>query len=109
MKKFLVVPILLLATLDVVLTLAQSTKYPPLSEYMMERDAEIALAKSAAPDYVSDHATIKVFTASGFQTVHEGDNGLCAWSCADLPELRRTLRSKSGTTSITTQKLGLPF
>jgi hypothetical protein len=53
----------------------QSSKYPPLSEYMMSRDAEIALAKSAAPDYVSDHATIKVFTASGFQTVHEGDNG----------------------------------
>ena len=54
---------------------AQGAKYPPLSEYMMDRDAEIALAKSGAPDYVSDHATIKVFTASGFQTAHEGDNG----------------------------------
>ena len=54
---------------------AQEAKYPPLSEYMMPRDAEIALAKSAAPDYVSDHATIKVFTTSGFQTAHEGDNG----------------------------------
>jgi hypothetical protein len=53
---------------------AQEAKYPPLSEYMMARDAEIALAKSAAPDFVSDHATIKVFTASGFQTAHEGDN-----------------------------------
>src|ERR1700691_92700 len=73
MNKFPV--ILLLAVLDVVPTLAQSPKYSPLSEYMMVRDAEIALAKSAAPDYVSDHATIKVFTASGFQTVHEGDNG----------------------------------
>jgi hypothetical protein len=75
MKKFPVVLILLLATLDVVPMLAQSPKYPPFSEYMMARDAEIGLAKSAAPDYVSDHATIKVFTASGFQTVHEGDNG----------------------------------
>jgi len=65
----------LIATLDAVPTLAQSPKYPPLSEYMMARDAEIALAKSAAPDYVFDHATIKVFTAPGFQTVHEGDNG----------------------------------
>jgi hypothetical protein len=55
--------------------LAQSSKYPPLHEYLMERDIEIALAKSAAPDYVSAHATIRVFTASGFQTVHEGDNG----------------------------------
>jgi hypothetical protein len=54
---------------------AQEPKYPPLSEYMMARDAEIALAKSAAPDFVSGHATIKIFTASGFQTVHDGDNG----------------------------------
>ena len=54
---------------------AQEAKYPPLSEYVMDRDAEIALAKSAAPDFVSDHATIKVFTVSGFQTAHEGDNG----------------------------------
>jgi hypothetical protein len=54
---------------------AQEAKYPPLSEYMMARDAEIALAKSAAPDNISDHATIKVLTASGFQTVHDGDNG----------------------------------
>jgi hypothetical protein len=42
---------------------------------MMARDAEIALAKSAAPDNISGHATIKVLTASGFQTVHDGDNG----------------------------------
>ena len=54
---------------------AQEVRYPPLSEYMMDRDAEIALAKSAAPDDVSDRATIKVFTASGFQTAREGDNG----------------------------------
>lgn len=56
-------------------TNAQEAKYPPLSEYMMDRGAEIALAKSAAPDYISDGATIKVFTASGFQTAHEGNNG----------------------------------
>lgn len=66
---------LLLAGLAAASTKAQEAKYPPLSEYMMAQDAEIALAKSAAPDYVSDHATIKVFTASGFQTANEGDNG----------------------------------
>jgi hypothetical protein len=54
---------------------AQEASYPALSEYLMDRGAEIALAKSAAPDNVSDHATIKVFTASGFQTAIEGDNG----------------------------------
>jgi hypothetical protein len=50
-------------------------KYPPLREYMMQRDAEIALAKSAAPANISDHATIKVLTASGFEVVQQGNNG----------------------------------
>ncbi len=54
---------------------AQEAKYPPLSEYLMPRDAEIALAKSAAPESISDKATIKVLVPSGFQVVHEGDNG----------------------------------
>jgi hypothetical protein len=76
MKKFPVVLIFLLGTLDVAPMLAQSPKYPPLNEYLMARDVEIALAKSAAPDDISSRATIKVFTASGFQTLHEGDNAL---------------------------------
>jgi hypothetical protein len=75
MKKLTISLIFLLATLDAGALLAQSPKYPPLSEYMMARDAEIALAKSAAPDNISSHATIKVLTASGFQAVHNGDNG----------------------------------
>ena len=54
---------------------AQEVKYPSLNEYLMPRDAEIALAKSAAPDNISGRATIKVLTASGFQVVREGDNG----------------------------------
>jgi hypothetical protein len=64
---------------------AQAPKYPPLSEYIMPRDAEIALAKSAAPANIGNRATIKVLTTSGFQVVHEGDNGfvcmvMCGWS-----------------------------
>jgi hypothetical protein len=51
------------------------TQYPPLSEYLMPQDAEIALARSAAPANVSDRATIKVFTESGFEVAIEGDNG----------------------------------
>ncbi|HEV8591803.1 MAG TPA: hypothetical protein VGQ55_06850 [Pyrinomonadaceae bacterium] len=59
--------------------------YPPLSEYLMPRDAEIALAKSAAPANVSGRATIKVLTKSGFEVVTQGENGfVCivmrAWS-----------------------------
>jgi hypothetical protein len=53
----------------------QNAKYPPLSEYMMEPDAEISLAKSAAPEKISEHATIKVLTATGYKVVSEGNNG----------------------------------
>jgi hypothetical protein len=52
-----------------------AAQYPPLSEYMMPQDAEIALAKSGAPANISDRATIKVLTASGYKVAREGDNG----------------------------------
>jgi hypothetical protein len=55
---------------------AQSeARYPPLSEYLMPQDAEVALVKSAAPANITDHATIKILTESGYQVVSEGDNG----------------------------------
>ena len=50
-------------------------QYPPLSEYLIPRDAEIALARSAAPANISDRATIKVLTESGYDVASEGDNG----------------------------------
>src|SRR5438876_12397028 len=53
----------------------KAVKYPPLSAYMMPRDAEIALAKSAAPPDISGRATIKVLTSGGFEVADEGDNG----------------------------------
>jgi hypothetical protein len=65
----------LLASLDVASTEAQGKKYPPIDEYLMPRDAEIALARSAAPPGVSDRATVKILTKSGFQVAREGDNG----------------------------------
>ena len=55
--------------------MAQEAKYPPLSEYLMPQAEEVALAKSAAPQDISDHATIRVFTSAGYHTVQEGDNG----------------------------------
>jgi len=55
--------------------LGQSPPAPPLREYLIPRDAEIALAKSAAPANITDRATIKVLTTSGYQVVHDGDNG----------------------------------
>jgi hypothetical protein len=53
----------------------QSSKYAPFSEYTMTQEDEVALAKSAAPEGISAHATIKVLTASGYKVVAEGGNG----------------------------------
>jgi len=52
-----------------------SAQYPPLSEYLMARGAEIELAKSAAPANISERATVKALTSSGYQVAREGDNG----------------------------------
>jgi len=59
---------------------AQSAKtaYPsmaPLSQYLMSRDAEISLARSAAPKSISDDAEIFVFTRTGYQMAVKGTNG----------------------------------
>ena len=66
-------------------------KYAPFSEYAMPREAEIALAQSAAPERISGRATIKILTRNGFETVTKGDNGfvcmvLRSWSGAPDPE-----------------------
>ncbi len=54
---------------------AQQLKYPPMSEYMMRQEDEIALAKSAAPEDISARATIEVLTSAGYEVVSQGDNG----------------------------------
>jgi hypothetical protein len=53
----------------------RGSKYSALSDYMMDSDAEIGLAKSAAPDNISGHATIKVLTTAGYKVAVEGNNG----------------------------------
>jgi hypothetical protein len=55
---------------------APAGTYPPLAEYLMPRDAEIALARSAAPAVLSGRATVKVLTRTGYQVATEGDNGV---------------------------------
>ncbi len=45
MKKFPMILILLSGALDLAPVLAQDSRYPPLNEYLMTRDVEIALAK----------------------------------------------------------------
>jgi hypothetical protein len=50
----------------------------PIEQYLMDRDAEIALARSAAPDAVSHDATVLVLTRHGYETGAQGTNG---WVC----------------------------
>jgi hypothetical protein len=57
---------------------AVRTAYPgmaPLEQYLMARDAEISLARSAAPKSVSEDATILILADSGYQTAVRGTNG----------------------------------
>src|SRR5258706_10837840 len=75
MKPLQLTTVLRAASLDAAAIHAQAAKSPPIDQYLMPRDPEIALAKSAAPASLADHATIKVLTKSGFVVVHEGDNG----------------------------------
>ena len=75
MKTLKVVLAFLLAALSAATMSAQNAKYPPLNEYMMTPEAEIGLARSAAPASISAHATIKILTASGYKTAAQGDNG----------------------------------
>jgi len=61
---------------------AQSDPYPkmaPVGQYLMEKDAEIQLARSAAPDSISRDATILVLGRQGYETAVEGKNGFVCW------------------------------
>jgi hypothetical protein len=50
-------------------------KMAPLEQYMMERNAEIALARTAAPPAVSDKAEVLVLEKNGYVRAAEGSNG----------------------------------
>ncbi len=54
------------------------TPYPtmaPLDQYLMERTAEIALARTAAPESISQDAEIMVLGRHGYETAVKGKNG----------------------------------
>jgi hypothetical protein len=54
------------------------TPYPtmaPIGEYLMDRSAEIALARSAAPKDISDDAEVKVLGRHGYESAVKGKNG----------------------------------
>jgi hypothetical protein len=60
---------------------AQDAKAPyqsiaPLEQYLMaDRDAEIALARSAAPESISRDAGVLVLGRHGYETAVKGKNG----------------------------------
>ena len=61
--------------------LAQDAKTPypsmaPLDQYLMaDRDAEIAMARSAAPESISRDAEVMVLGRHGYETTNKGKNG----------------------------------
>jgi len=57
------------------------TPYPnmaPIDQYLMSRTAEVALARSAAPEAISRDATVLALGKHGYETAVEGTNG---WVC----------------------------
>src|SRR5215469_4746314 len=61
-------------------TLAQDAERPyprmlPLSQYLMDRNAAITLARSAAPEGISKDASVLVLTPNGWETAVKGTNG----------------------------------
>jgi hypothetical protein len=59
---------------------AQNAKGPypsmaPLDQYLMERNTEIALARSAAPESISQDAEVVVLGRTGYETAVKGKNG----------------------------------
>jgi hypothetical protein len=58
--------------------LAEKVPYPamaPLSQYLMLEEAEIALARSAAPASISEHADVLVLGKHGYHVAVKGSNG----------------------------------
>ncbi|HEY9154917.1 MAG TPA: hypothetical protein VIM69_07300 [Opitutaceae bacterium] len=57
---------------------AAADKYPnmaPLEQYLMPRDSEIALARSAAPESISRDAEVLILGPRGFEVATTGHNG----------------------------------
>jgi hypothetical protein len=67
-----------------------------LEQYLMaDRNAEISLARSAAPESISGNAEILILTRRGYETIVKGTNGfVCmvarSWS-ADIDDSRRPM------------------
>ena len=76
-------PLILVLSLAVVSSArADDVKYPsmaPVAQYMMDQDAEIALARTGAPPSVADKAEVLVLGAKGYETAVKGSNGFVCY------------------------------
>lgn len=51
----------------------------PIDAYLLDRNAEISLARSAAPESISKDATVLVLTRTGYETAAKGTNGFVCY------------------------------
>lgn len=63
----------------------------PIDQYLMDRTAEIALARTAAPEAISRDADVLVLGRHGFETAVKGSNGFVCivergWTAAPDPD-----------------------
>ena len=70
---------------------APYSRMAPVEQYLMDRPAEIALARSAAPASISDNAEVLVLGRRGFESAVNGTNGfVCiverSWTAAPDPD-----------------------
>jgi len=56
---------------------------PPIEQYMMDRTAEIALARSAVPESISGDAEVLVPGSRGLETAVKSKNGVHRGARAD--------------------------
>ena len=81
-KTVVIIMVLAPATsicLHVPKALALSDEYStmaPIDQYLMERNAEILLARSSAPDSISRDATVRVLGRHGYEKAVQGKNGV---------------------------------
>lgn len=52
----------------------------------LDRETEVALARSAAPAAVSERARVLVWNGDGFETAHQGSNGVTCYVARSWPE-----------------------
>ena len=77
-RAIVVVPILVLGATWHARAQSVKASYPgmaPLEQYLMDRNDEIALARSAAPESISRDAEVLVLGQHGYETAVKGKNG----------------------------------